>query len=154
MCFWSCGVTQRLIAWPWELCSSLLVHSPSPAVLSKPYMTRNVTILFPFVDCLGRAWLLFSVAVSAQNCCKFFLLLQKLCGLLLYIQKSSCVFQLVLLREVLWDRVCCLTWTILIYGIILSCTGSLLRGTMHLYWKPWTSREVHAGRVRTCNFLA
>lgn len=34
------------------------------------------------------------------------------------IQNSSCVFQTLLLREVLWGHVCGLTWTTVIYAII------------------------------------
>lgn len=34
------------------------------------------------------------------------------------IQNSSCAFQTLLLREVLWGHVCGLTWTTVIYAII------------------------------------
>lgn len=110
---------------------------------------QEMWLLFPFVDCLSREWFVFSVAASAQSCGKCFLLLLLLHGL-----KSRSVFQLVLLGEVLWDPVGSLTWTILIYGTILSCTRSHLHENVHLYCDPWTSRVVHAGCVRSRIFLA
>lgn len=77
------------------LATRALLMAPRALALPSKLCMTSVSVPLPFVGCLSRAWLFFSVVVCAQNHGTCFLLLQKLSGLLLSVQKSLCLSALV-----------------------------------------------------------
>lgn len=82
--------------------SALRALPVTPCALTQPSgvqtasMASNGTaLLFPFVGCLSRAWLLFSVVLDGENYSKRFLSVQKLCGMLLYFRSQVVVLDFV-----------------------------------------------------------